>query len=142
MREKGFDLWWNPATIAQATGRAFRSGQEKSVFEYLLLTRKTIEERIFKIIESKRQIFDNVVDDLSEEAVTRTMTTEEIFGLFGLNAPKTSTKPPVPQNIVPTLPPQSRLASPSPPAASSPPMRTNRHTEFKNDALWDNWWQQ
>ena len=137
-----YDLWWNPATIAQATGRALRIGQKKVVFEYFLLTKGTIEERIFEITERKRLLFDNVIDDLSDEdAAKRALTTEELFGLFGLNSPKTSTPPTTSQNTASTLPSPSRLVSPSPPSSHSPPSRTNRD-EFRNDVLWDNWWQQ
>jgi hypothetical protein len=92
-----FDMWWNPATHLQAAGRAWRIGQAKPVFEYFLLTEGTIEERIFAILKEKQELFDSVVDDLSETdafAATR-ITNDEIFGLFGLKAPEKLAKKPV-----------------------------------------------
>ncbi|HEX7326207.1 MAG TPA: DEAD/DEAH box helicase [Rhodanobacteraceae bacterium] len=41
-----YDPWWNPAVEAQATDRAHRIGQNKSVFVYRLLCKGTVEEKI------------------------------------------------------------------------------------------------
>src|SRR5699024_2329828 len=41
-----YDPWWNPAVEAQATDRAHRIGQDKSVFVYRLICTGTIEEKI------------------------------------------------------------------------------------------------
>ena len=93
-----FDLWWNPAVTAQATGRALRIGQKKVVFERFLLTKGTIEERIYQIVRDKKQLFNQVIDDLSEDIDiegTRNLTEEEIFGLFGLKYQKKQTAKPV-----------------------------------------------
>ncbi len=80
-----FDLWWNPSVSSQAAGRAHRIGQNKKVFETMLLAEDTIERRIFNILETKKQLFNVVVDDLSEEVnLTQLMSEEELFGLFGL----------------------------------------------------------
>jgi HJR/Mrr/RecB family endonuclease len=85
-----FDLWWNPAVAAQSLGRALRIGQkEKVVFERYLLTKGTIEERIYLKVQEKRQLFDRIVDDLSDETtIARNFTDDEIFGLLGLKNPK------------------------------------------------------
>lgn len=100
-----FDMWWNPATTAQATGRILRIGQggvdhngKKVVFEYFLLTKGTIEERILAKVKEKEKLFNFVVDDLSiedDQAATLTLSTDEIFGLFGLKAPEKLAKKPV-----------------------------------------------
>jgi acetolactate synthase small subunit len=80
-----FDLWWNPAISSQAAGRAHRIGQNKTVFETMLLAENTIERRIFDILETKKSLFNAVVDDLSEEVnLDKLMSEEELFGLFGL----------------------------------------------------------
>jgi superfamily II DNA or RNA helicase len=88
-----FDMWWNPAVAAQAVGRALRIGQKAgAVFERFLLTNGTIEERIYKQVEKKKNLFNLVVDDLSEESsVSRAFSEDEIFGLFGLKNPKRQT---------------------------------------------------
>src|SRR5919201_2244204 len=44
-----YDPWWNPAVEDQATDRAHRIGQTKSVFVYKLMTVGTVEERILEL---------------------------------------------------------------------------------------------
>jgi SNF2 family DNA or RNA helicase len=84
-----FDHWWNPAVANQATGRARRVGQkEKHVFEFSLYTSNTIEEKIYHLIERKRELFNDVIDDLSKNAVQDKLSDDDLFGLFGLKAPK------------------------------------------------------
>ena len=56
-----FDRWWNPAVENQATDRAYRIGQEKSVFVYKFITLGTIEERIDKMLEDKQMLSDSIV---------------------------------------------------------------------------------
>lgn len=51
-----YDHWWNPATEDQATDRAYRIGQQKTVFVHRLLTPGTLEEKIFKMTENKRNL--------------------------------------------------------------------------------------
>ncbi len=86
-----FDLWWNPSISSQAAGRAHRIGQRKQVFETMLLAEDTIERRIYDILVVKKQLFNVVVDELSEEAnITQLMSEEEIFGLFGLKKRRVS----------------------------------------------------
>ena len=80
-----FDLWWNPAMSAQAVDRAHRIGQENTVFEKILLSNNTIEERIFEILIEKNKIFNEVVDNLSDtDLLTKSLTEKEIYGLLGL----------------------------------------------------------
>lgn len=77
------DRWWNPAIEDQAEARAHRMGQLLPVTVYRYVCANTIEERIERILEEKRAIFSNVIDDESLD-ITRTLTRSEIFGLFGL----------------------------------------------------------
>ena len=56
-----FDRWWNPAVENQATDRAYRIGQEKMVMVHKCVTIGTLEERIDALIESKRQLAEDVV---------------------------------------------------------------------------------
>ena len=53
-----YDLWWNPAVEAQATDRAYRIGQERTVFVHRLVTERTFEEKIDELIQSKREVAD------------------------------------------------------------------------------------
>ena len=56
-----FDRWWNPAVEDQATDRAFRIGQKRNVLVHKFVCRGTIEERIDALIESKRQMAEEVL---------------------------------------------------------------------------------
>ena len=56
-----FDRWWNPAVENQATDRAYRIGQQKTVFAHKFITMGTIEERIDAMLEEKQQVADMIV---------------------------------------------------------------------------------
>jgi SNF2 family DNA or RNA helicase len=56
-----FDRWWNPAVENQATDRAFRIGQRRSVQVYKFVVAGTLEERIHELIESKQALAENIV---------------------------------------------------------------------------------
>ena len=58
-----FDPWWNPAVEAQATDRAHRIGQSRSVTVYKLITTGTIEEKILRLQQRKRGLMDAALDD-------------------------------------------------------------------------------
>ena len=58
-----FDRWWNPAVEDQASDRAYRIGQNKTVFVHKFVTIGTLEERINTMIEQKQAIADSVVGD-------------------------------------------------------------------------------
>jgi SNF2 family DNA or RNA helicase len=82
-----FDRWWNPAVEDQATDRSHRSGQRHPVTVYEYVCGGTIEERIEQILDEKRALFRSLVDGVTID-LTRTMTPTELFGLFGLPAPR------------------------------------------------------
>lgn len=82
-----YDLWWNPAVAAQAEDRTHRIGQKKTVFVTYLLTVNTIEERIQNLLKKKRQLFKEVIDDLSDENLSN-LTEEDLFGLFNIQKRK------------------------------------------------------
>jgi len=56
-----FDRWWNPAVEDQATDRAYRIGQKKTVFAHKMVALGTLEERIDAMIESKQALAENIV---------------------------------------------------------------------------------
>ncbi len=64
-----YDRWWNPAVEDQATDRAHRIGQTKSVQVHRLISEGTIEESISELIASKRSLADAVVNG-GESALT------------------------------------------------------------------------
>lgn len=56
-----FDRWWNPAVEDQATDRAFRIGQKRSVQVHKMVTLGTLEEKIDTLLEAKRRLASNIV---------------------------------------------------------------------------------
>ncbi len=56
-----FDRWWNPAVENQATDRAYRIGQTRTVQVHKFVVRGTLEERIDQMIESKTELADNII---------------------------------------------------------------------------------
>lgn len=81
-----FDRWWNPASEAQAEDRSHRIGQTRGVSVYKYICVDTIEERIHNILQAKRALFDEYVDDVCLE-IDRGLSEEELFGLFDLQSP-------------------------------------------------------
>ncbi len=78
-----FDRWWNPAVENQATDRAFRIGQKKNVMVHKLVSTGTIEEKIDAIIESKKDLAENVIGSGGENWITE-MNDEQLHELFRL----------------------------------------------------------
>lgn len=56
------DPWWNPAVEDQASDRAHRIGQQRPVTVYRLVTEDTVEEKILKLHEIKRDLADSLLD--------------------------------------------------------------------------------
>jgi len=56
-----FDRWWNPAVENQATDRAYRIGQTRTVQVHKFVVRGTLEERIDEMIESKTELAENII---------------------------------------------------------------------------------
>ncbi len=75
-----YDPWWNPAVEEQATDRAYRIGQRKSVYVMKLVARGTIEEKILALQERKRELIDAVIQP--GETLLSKMTREELQALF------------------------------------------------------------
>ncbi len=62
-----YDPWWNPAVENQATDRAHRIGQTKTVFVYKLVVENSIEEKILKLQEKKKSLQEGMYDKDKEE---------------------------------------------------------------------------
>jgi SNF2 family DNA or RNA helicase len=77
-----FDRWWNPAVENQATDRTFRIGQLKNVYVYKYIVTGTIEERVDQLIESKKELAEQVIGS-GEEWLTE-LSTGELRELFNL----------------------------------------------------------
>ncbi len=80
-----FDPWWNPAVEQQATDRAHRIGQKKTVEVIKLIAKDSIEEKIYNLQEKKKEIFDKVVEGSSGDlSLLSKLTDEEIKELFNI----------------------------------------------------------
>ena len=75
-----YDPWWNVAAQNQATDRAHRIGQEKTVTVIQLITRGTIEENILKLQQVKASLADQVVTE--ENVSLGSLSYEEIAKLL------------------------------------------------------------
>ena len=79
-----FDRWWNPAVENQATDRAFRIGQTKNVLVHKFLCRGTIEEKIDQLIDSKRQLSEDLLEGGAETLLTE-MANDELLKAVALD---------------------------------------------------------
>lgn len=79
-----FDRWWNPAVENQATDRAFRIGQRRSVLVHKFICRGTIEERIDALINEKRQMATELLEGGAEKMLTE-MTDDELIRFVSLD---------------------------------------------------------
>ena len=77
-----FDPWWNPAVEDQASDRAHRIGQKKTVEVIKLIARGTIEEKIYALQEKKKEIIKSVLDENTEENLITKLSEEELKELF------------------------------------------------------------
>lgn len=78
-----FDPWWNPAVQDQATDRAHRIGQKNIVEVIKLISKDTIEEKIIKLQEEKKELISKIIDgDTLSGETLNTITEEELLKLF------------------------------------------------------------
>ena len=69
-----YDPWWNKTVENQAIDRAYRLGQDKTVFAYKIIMKNTIEEKILKLQEMKNKLLDDLIseDNLYTKNLSRT----------------------------------------------------------------------
>jgi superfamily II DNA or RNA helicase len=77
-----FDRWWNPAVEDQATDRAYRIGQTRTVQVHKFVVRGTLEERIDQMIEQKTELARNIIGE-GERWLTE-LSTEQLRDLLTL----------------------------------------------------------
>ena len=75
-----YDPWWNISAENQATDRTYRIGQKKNVQVYKLITKNSIEEKIYELQERKSKLIDNVLS--TNETFLNKLSKEEIMELF------------------------------------------------------------
>ena len=77
-----YDRWWNPAVEDQATDRAYRIGQQRSVQVHKLMCAGTIEDKVDQLLERKRQLAATIVGE-GEQWITE-LNDAELRDLFSL----------------------------------------------------------
>lgn len=75
-----YDPWWNISAENQATDRTYRIGQKKNVQVYKLITKNSIEERIYELQQKKEKLIDNMLS--TKETFVNKLSKEEIMELF------------------------------------------------------------
>ena len=75
-----FDPWWNVSSENQATDRAYRIGQKNNVQVYKLITKDSIEEKIYELQQRKEELTDNILN--TETTFISKLSKEDIMGLF------------------------------------------------------------
>ena len=78
-----FDRWWNPAVEDQATDRAYRIGQRRSVQVHKFVCVGTLEERIDQLMRQKRELAAGVVG--SGEGWLAELSTGDLREIFALS---------------------------------------------------------
>ena len=76
-----FDPWWNPAAEEQATDRAHRIGQKKTVQTIKLIAQDTIEEKVLDLQRKKQALIEATVN-ASDASIASTLTMAEIEDLL------------------------------------------------------------
>ena len=76
-----YDPWWNPAVENQATDRAYRIGQTKTLFVYKLIVENSIEEKILQLQESKSSLQKGIYSEAEGEG-EKMIDAEELMSLL------------------------------------------------------------
>ena len=74
------DPWWNPAIEQQATDRAYRIGQRQNVTVYHLISQHTIEEKILRLHNTKRDLADAMLEGSNQ---SHKLTAKDLLEMLG-----------------------------------------------------------
>lgn len=75
-----YDPWWNPQVEQQAIDRTHRIGQMNKVNVFRLITMGTVEEKIMRLQEGKRELFNSVIEE-GQQMMTK-LGPDDIRGFF------------------------------------------------------------
>ena len=75
-----YDPWWNLSAENQATDRAYRIGQKNNVQVYKLITKNTIEEKIYELQMKKAELAENMLS--TQTKFINKLSKDEIMKLF------------------------------------------------------------
>jgi len=79
-----FDPWWNPAVEDQATDRAHRIGQKRTVYNIKLIAEHTVEEKVLEMQRRKQAVIDATVG-ATDAAIMQKLSFDDIRDLIGLS---------------------------------------------------------
>ena len=75
-----YDPWWNLSAENQATDRTYRIGQKRNVQVYKLITKDSIEEKIYELQKRKETLIDTMLS--TKQTFINKLSKEEILSLF------------------------------------------------------------
>ena len=76
-----YDPWWNPAVEDQATDRAHRIGQKKTVYVMKMIASGSIEEKVLALQRRKQAVISATVST-TDEAVMERLTADDLASLL------------------------------------------------------------
>ena len=75
-----YDPWWNLSAENQATDRTYRIGQKRNVQVYKLITKNSIEEKIYELQKRKETLIDSMLS--TNKTFISKLSKEDIMNLF------------------------------------------------------------
>ena len=79
-----FDPWWNPAVEDQATDRAYRIGQKRTVYSVKLIAKGTVEEKVLALQRKKKAVINATLG--GDDEVMAKMDWEDIQSLMDMKS--------------------------------------------------------
>ncbi len=78
-----FDPWWNPAVEDQATDRAHRIGQKRTVYVVKMIAEGSVEERVLALQQKKQLVIDATVGTTDAQAMQK-LSYDDVKAIVGL----------------------------------------------------------
>jgi len=76
------DPWWNPAVESQAIDRAHRIGQKNKLTVYRPIIKGSVEEKVLKLQEGKRELFNDLLPENDDRLFTGKLSMKDFESLF------------------------------------------------------------
>jgi hypothetical protein len=78
-----YDPWWNAASQAQATDRAYRIGQTRPVFVYNLIAAGSVEERMLRLQQRKSELASSLLGFANAPHALSERELDDLFAPLG-----------------------------------------------------------
>jgi len=78
-----FDPWWNPAVEDQATDRAHRIGQKRTVYVVKMIAENSVEERVLALQKKKQLVIDATVGTTDAQVLEK-LTYDDVKSIIGI----------------------------------------------------------